>query len=74
MALETKCQTPGLNLRTVIGKRIVYMSATLPFRLDIDEEEAKILEKNLHNMLELILKPYFTQQQEQNSKSKGSHI
>ena len=63
MALETKCQTPGLELRTMIGKRILSISATLPFRLDIDDTEAEVLEKNLHNMLELVLKPYFNKQQ-----------
>jgi hypothetical protein len=70
MALETKCQTPGLVLRTVIGKRIVYVSASLPFRLDIDEEEAKVLEKNLHNVLELTLRPYFMKHQETPETSK----
>ena len=64
MALETRCQTPGLKLTTVVGKRILSMSASLPFRLDIDEQEAENLEKNLHNVIELTLKPYFMRHQE----------
>ena len=54
MALETKCQTPGLEMRSVIGKRIVSFTVKMPFRMDLDEEEATLLEKNIHNAVEMV--------------------
>ena len=33
----------------------------LPFQLELDEEQAEILEKLIHNQMELILRSYFSE-------------
>ena len=59
MALETKCLTPDTNFVTYIGQQQILIDVELPFSLDIGEEEATILEKLIHNQLELVLRSYF---------------
>ena len=59
MAIETKCLTPEANFSTYISDRVVSASVHIPFDLGIDSDEAKLLEKLLHNQLELVLRPYF---------------
>ena len=59
MALETKCLTPDTNFVTHIGQQQILIDVELPFSLDIDEEEATILEKLIHNQLEIVLRSYF---------------
>jgi hypothetical protein len=72
MAIETKCQTPGTDFHTTIGKRVIGMTVVLPFRLDIDEEEAEVLYANLHNVIELVLTKYFPKNENQGCKSNES--
>lgn len=59
MALPTKCQTPGAVFKTAIQRESVSITVELPVPLFLTEEEAELLEANLHNVLELVLKPYF---------------
>jgi|APSaa5957512535_1039671.scaffolds.fasta_scaffold24317_5 hypothetical protein len=59
MANETKCLTSGAVFHTKISKRSVSITVELPFELDVDEDEATILETLLHNQLELVLRSYF---------------
>ena len=59
MALETKCLTPDTKFITHVGEQQILNDVELPFSLDIDEEEATLLEKLIHNQLELILRSYF---------------
>ena len=59
MALETKCLTPDANFVTSINPRAIATTVVLPFELEIDKEEAVILEKLIHNQLELVLRSYF---------------
>ena len=59
MALETKCLTPDAKFVTHIGQHQIIIDVELPFSLDIDEEEAIVLEKLIHNQLELVLRSYF---------------
>lgn len=67
MARETPCQTPGVIYNVSIydltrqesPKTVVDTSTILPFVLDLSEEEAELLEDNIHNALELVLRPYF---------------
>ena len=59
MANSTKCLTPGTRFITVIDGDVVSIEARLPFELDIDEEEAVVLETLLHNLVEATLRPYF---------------
>ncbi len=59
MALETKCLTPEANFSSYITDRVVSAAIHLPFDLGIDSDEAKLLEKLIHNQLELVLRSYF---------------
>ena len=59
MALETKCLTPGANFSISIGTKYISCRATLPFELKMNEDEAKILERLVHNQIELVLRSYF---------------
>ena len=59
MALETKCLTPEANFSSYITDRVVSATIHLPFDLGIDSDEAKLLEKLIHNQLELVLRSYF---------------
>ena len=58
-ALETKCQTPDVIFNIHIADQNIDINLQLPKSLDIDEVEAELLEKNLHNALELVLAKYF---------------
>lgn len=59
MANRTKCQTDGAVYSTTIKSKSVDIKVSIPFKLDISEEEAIILETNIHNVMEIVLKPYF---------------
>jgi len=58
-AVKTECQTDGAIYDTKISDNKVSITVEIPFDLNLDEKEAKLLEDNLHNALELVLKPYF---------------
>ena len=59
MANPTKCLTDGAWFHTEINENIISARVDLPFKLDISEKEAEILETLIHNQLELVLRPYF---------------
>ena len=59
MAAETKCLTNGAIYNTEITSQKVSVSVELPFKLEIGEEEAKLLDALIHNQLELVLRTYF---------------
>jgi len=59
MAIPTTCQTPGAIFHTSIQPNCVSVTIELPFKLQLTEEEAFVLETNLHNMTELVLAQYF---------------
>ena len=59
MALETKCLTPDAKFSSYITDRTVSAAVHLPFDLDINVDEARLLEKLIHNQLELVLRSYF---------------
>ena len=61
-AVKTQCQTDGAVYNTKITQNEVKISVKIPFDLDLSETESKLLEDNLHNALELVLKPYFIQE------------
>lgn len=58
-ALETKCQTPDVIFNIHISDKNIDINLELPESLNLDETEAELLEKNLHNALELALAKYF---------------
>ena len=57
---NTKCLTSGAMFHTSIKPERVGIEVDMPFDLDIDEEESEILETLLHNVVELVLRPYFS--------------
>jgi hypothetical protein len=66
MAIETKCLTPDTRFITHVStssEDFDYITATveLPPNVisDLTEAEAELLEKLLHNQIELVLRPYF---------------
>lgn len=63
MANQKKCLTPDTHFTTVIEKNKVSIEVRLPFELDIDKNEAIILETLLHSQIELVLWKYFQEKQ-----------
>jgi len=59
MAQETKCLTSGAIFHTAISERDISVKVDLPFKLEISDEEASILERLLHNQIELVLRYYY---------------
>jgi hypothetical protein len=66
MALETKCLTPGAQFHTDIvtdyeGREFITVSVDLPAGtlMNLAEADAELLEKLMHNQIELVLRPYF---------------
>ena len=59
MALATKCLTNYAVFHTAINEREVSVKVELPFKLEISEEEAEMLEKLIHNQMELVLRSCF---------------
>jgi hypothetical protein len=58
-AVKTKCQTPDAQFNIEINDKSVSVKVELPMKLDLSESEAKLLESNIHNAMELVLAPYF---------------
>ena len=59
MALSTECQTPGCLYSTQVNSNGVSVSVEFPVPLDLTEGQAEALERNLHNVLELVLARFF---------------
>lgn len=56
---KTVCQTPDAQFHVKVADNKVSISVDLPIHLNLTEKEAKILETNMHNAMELVLAPYF---------------
>ena len=59
MAQATKCLTSDAIFHTAITEDAVSVKVELPFTLDISDEEASILERLLHNQIEVVLRYYY---------------
>ena len=59
VAQATKCLTSDAIFHTAISEREVSVKVELPFKLDISDEEASILERLLHNQIEVVLRYYY---------------
>lgn len=59
MAIETVCQTPGTQFSTSIHRDSIQINIVLSRYLELTEEQAEVLEINIHNALELVLAPHF---------------
>ena len=53
-AVKTECQTPEANYNIEINDSKVSVEVELPMELDLTEDEAKLLESNIHNAMELV--------------------
>lgn len=58
-AQKTECQTPDMIYDISINDNNIEIKLELPFTLDIEVKEAELLEKNLHNAIELVMSRYF---------------
>lgn len=58
-AVKTKCQTPDAQFNIKIKDDKVSVEVELPMKLDLTEDEVKLLESNIHNAMELVLAQYF---------------
>lgn len=58
-AVKTECQTPDANFKTNISDNKISVEIELPMDLNLNEKEAKLLEDNIHNAMELVLARYF---------------
>lgn len=58
-AVKTECQTPDTQFHIDISDEKLSIEIDLPMNLDLSEDEAKLLEANIHNVLELVLAKYF---------------
>jgi hypothetical protein len=55
MAVKTKCQTPGCIYGTQINDQDIEVWVEFPFALKLTAKQAKLLERNLHNAVELAI-------------------
>jgi hypothetical protein len=58
-SIKTPCQTPETQYSISIENNKIQVNIDLPMNLDLTEDEAKILEANIHNVMELTLSKYF---------------
>jgi len=58
-ANKTPCQTPDSTFHTEVKDNKITCSVDLPMDLNLSPADAKILETNIHNAMELVLAPYF---------------
>jgi dTDP-4-amino-4,6-dideoxygalactose transaminase len=56
---DKECQTPGANYRFETTDDSVTSTVTLPFKLNLTEEQVKKLENELHDSLEQVFKQFF---------------
>ena len=59
MATETKCLTPGCVFHTHIQPKSWSVCVDFQLPIALDEEESILVEKLLHNQVELVLSKYF---------------
>lgn len=59
MAVATKCQTSGATFSTRITAGSLSVTVDFGRVLDLGEAEAAELEANAHNVLEMLLAPYW---------------
>lgn len=59
MAFQTPCQTPGATFTVRVNSSFVDVGVSFPNKIELTADEATLLESNIHNALELVLRPYF---------------
>jgi hypothetical protein len=58
MAIKTIYQTPDVIYNITLNDNNISINLELPSKLNLSKAEAILLEVNLHNVLELVLKSY----------------
>ena len=56
---EGESQTPGANYKFETDNNSVTSTVTLPFEINLTEEQVKKLEDELHDALEVVFKQFF---------------
>ncbi len=69
--MKTKCQTSGAQFHTQIQDKKVSISVDLPFDIDLNASQSDLLEKNIHNAMELVLSPIFQKMEIENRLEKS---
>jgi len=62
--MPSLCQTPGAEYHIVVGERRVAVSLELPAHmasLDLNPDQAYLLQEQLHDALEQVMAPLFQQ-------------
>jgi len=59
MAYKTSCQTPDAVYSIALKTNSIEVSVKLPNKLSLTKKQAKLLEKNIHNVMEIVLSKYF---------------
>jgi hypothetical protein len=59
VSVATACQTHGAVYGIEVGPQSVSCRVDLPVPLNLSDEDAVLLEANLHNAVELVLARYF---------------
>ena len=52
-------QTPNVEYHVNLNKKSININIDLPKQLNISKSEADLLEKNIQNMMEIMLSKYF---------------
>lgn len=58
-SLKTPCQTPGAVYHITVKSSGIKCKIDFPDSVDLSKDEAELLEKNIHNALEVVLRGYF---------------
>lgn len=67
MATSTKCQTPGAQFHTHITGEKASVTIDFGKKIPLNEEEATLLEANLHNAVEQVMAKYYASSGKQTS-------
>jgi len=59
MAQKTTCQTPDAVYSIALKTNSIEVSVKLPKKLSLTKKQAKLLEKNIHNVMEIVLANHF---------------
>jgi hypothetical protein len=59
MAVPTECQTPGAWFSVHTTDRALEVTVHFSKSLNLNEKEARLLEANVHNALEMVLAKYY---------------
>lgn len=59
MAMKTQCQTPDASFSMHLTSTYMDVSVDFGRSINLTQQQAELLEANIHNALELVLAPYY---------------